>query len=75
VRGFEAVCRMVAEGVGLGIVPETAARRCRRIMAIRAVPLSDAWSLRQLTICVKQLEALPAHARALVEHLRAPARR
>ncbi|MGH7006233.1 MAG: LysR substrate-binding domain-containing protein [Alphaproteobacteria bacterium] len=75
VRGFEAVCRMVAEGVGLGIVPETAARRCRRTMTIRAVPLSDAWSLRQLTICVKRFEALPAHARALVEHLRAPAAR
>jgi DNA-binding transcriptional LysR family regulator len=72
VRGFEAVCRMVAEGVGLGIVPETAARRCRRIMAIRAVPLSDSWSLRRLTICVKQFAALSAHARALVEHLRAP---
>ena len=73
VRGFEAICRMVAEGVGLGIVPDTAARRCRRTMAFQAVPLSDAWSLRHLTICVKQLETLPAHARALVEHLRAPA--
>ena len=67
--GFDAVCRMVEQGVGLAVVPETAARRCRRSMAIRAVPLSDPWALRHLTICVRRLDALPAHARRLVEHL------
>lgn len=68
--GFDAVCRMVEQGVGLAVVPETAARRCRRSMAIRAVPLSDPWALRRLSICVRSLDALPAHARRLVEHLR-----
>jgi DNA-binding transcriptional LysR family regulator len=67
--GFDAVCRMVEQGVGLAVVPETAARRCRRSMAIRAVPLSDPWALRHLAICVRRLDALPAHARQLVEHL------
>jgi len=67
--GFDAVCRMVEQGVGLAVVPETAARRCRRSMAIRAVPLSDPWALRHLAICVRRLDALPAHARRLVEHL------
>lgn len=71
-RGFEAVCRMVEHGVGLGIVPATAARRCRRTMAIRALPLTDAWALRNLTICMRRFEALPAHAQRLVEHLRMP---
>jgi DNA-binding transcriptional LysR family regulator len=68
--GFDAVCRMVGQGVGLAVVPQTAARRCRRSMAIRAVPLSDPWALRHLVICVRRLDALPAHARRLVEHLR-----
>ncbi|MGO4725153.1 MULTISPECIES: LysR substrate-binding domain-containing protein [unclassified Inquilinus] len=67
--GFDAVCRMVEQGVGLAVVPETAVRRCRRSMAIRAVSLSDPWALRQLTVCVRRLDALPAHARRLVEHL------
>ena len=70
-RGFEAVCRMVEQGVGLAVVPESAARRCRRSMAIRTVRLTDAWAHRNLTICVRQLDALPAHARRLIEHLRA----
>jgi DNA-binding transcriptional LysR family regulator len=68
--GFDAVCRMVEQGVGLAVVPETAARRCRRSMAIRSVPLSDPWALRRLSICVRSLDALPAHAKRLVEHLR-----
>jgi DNA-binding transcriptional LysR family regulator len=71
VRGFDAVCRMVERGVGIGIVPETAARSCRRGMAVASVPLADPWALRHLTLCVRRLDALPAHAQPLVAHLRA----
>ena len=71
-HGFDGVCRVVAHGVGIGIVPETAARRCRRSMAIRTVRLTDRWALRELTICVRRFEALSVHARRLIEHLTAP---
>ncbi|HEY9344375.1 MAG TPA: LysR substrate-binding domain-containing protein, partial [Inquilinus sp.] len=67
--GFDAVCRMVEQGVGLAVVPETAAWRSRRSMTIRTVPLSDPWALRRLSICVRSVDALPVHARRLVEHL------
>ena len=70
-RGFDGVCRMVEHGVGLGVVPETAARRCGQSMAIRTVRLADPWALRELTICVRRFDELPAHARRLIEHLRA----
>ena len=69
-RSFEAICRMVSRGVGVGIVPETAARRCRKSMAISAVRLEDNWALRSLFICVRKLDALPVHAQRLVRHLR-----
>jgi hypothetical protein len=36
---------------------------------IRAVPLSDAWALRHLTLCARSVSALPAHAQQLVQHL------
>jgi DNA-binding transcriptional LysR family regulator len=71
VGGFEAVCQAVERGAGLGIVPETAARRFGRRRAVRAVRLADPWALRRLTLCVRSLEALPLHARRLAEHLRA----
>jgi DNA-binding transcriptional LysR family regulator len=71
VGGFEAVCRMVEAGVGCGIVSETAARRYRRAMKIRLVPLDDGWARRTLMLCQRRDAALPAHARQLAEHLKA----
>lgn len=70
-RSFDAVCRLVECGVGLGIVPETTARRVARAMAIAVVPLLDPWAARDLTICVRSLDALPAFAQDFVAHLRA----
>jgi len=71
-RSFDAVCRLVECQVGIGIVPETTARRAARTMAIAAVPLADSWAVRDLTICVRSMDELPLYARQLVEHLRAP---
>ncbi|MEE1656765.1 LysR substrate-binding domain-containing protein [Microvirga sp. CF3062] len=69
-RSFDAVCRMVEAGVGLGIVPETTAHRAARTMAIGTVDLEDHWAARDLTLCIRSLKELPASARQLVEHLR-----
>jgi len=70
VGGFDAACRMVEAGVGIAIVPEAAARRCGRTMAIRGVPLADAWAARRLAICTRKGRALPPPARRLVAYLR-----
>src|SRR5262249_55259648 len=70
VRSFDAVCRLVECNVGVGIVPATTARRAAKTMAIKAVELTDPWALRDLTICVRDFEALPPYARQLVEHMR-----
>jgi len=72
-RSFDAVCRMVECKVGIGIVPETTARRAQKTMAIAVVPLTDSWAVRELTICVRSMRELPLYARQLVEHLRAKA--
>lgn len=70
-RSFDAVCRLVECNVGIGIVPETTARRTARAMGIVAVALTDPWAVRDLTICVRGMHDLPPFARLLVEHLRA----
>jgi DNA-binding transcriptional LysR family regulator len=72
-RSFDAVCRLVECKVGIGIVPETTARRVSGTMAIKAVALSDPWAVRELTICIRRFSELPPYARQLVEHLRAGA--
>jgi len=67
---FDAVCRMVGSGIGVGIVPEAAARRCRRTAAVRIARLGDSWALRRLYLCTRDVRQLAAPARQLWEHLR-----
>ncbi|MES2716635.1 MAG: LysR substrate-binding domain-containing protein [Pseudomonadota bacterium] len=73
VGNFEAACRMVEAGVGVSILPGSAARRHALAMAIDTVALSDDWSLREMQICMRSLQALPAFARDLVDLLVADA--
>jgi DNA-binding transcriptional LysR family regulator len=67
---FDAICRMVGSGIGVAVVPETAARRCKASAAIRIAGLTDAWSLRRLHVCVRRVGELRPPARQLVDHLR-----
>jgi DNA-binding transcriptional LysR family regulator len=74
VSSFESACRMIEAGVGVGVLPESAARRHARSMAIRLVPLSDAWAIRSMQICLRSLDELPAFARDLIDLLAEDAR-
>jgi DNA-binding transcriptional LysR family regulator len=69
-RSFDAVCRMVERGVGVGIVPQTTAHRAAKTMGLGIVALTDDWALRELRICVRALADLRPFARELVESLR-----
>jgi len=73
-RSFDGVCRLVERNVGVGIVPETTARWAARTTEIRAVQLTDAWALRDLSICMRDYKALAPYARQLVDHMRAERR-
>ncbi len=75
VGNFESACRMIEAGVGVGVLPASAAYRHARTMAIGIVPLRDEWALRDLKICARSLTALPAFAVDLVELLKEDALR
>lgn len=63
VRSFEAVCRMVSAGVGLGLVPRSALTE-RAPLAV--VELEEPWAQRDLKVCVRKREALSGFAADLV---------
>jgi DNA-binding transcriptional LysR family regulator len=69
VGSFEAVCRMIEAGVGIGVVPELVAKRYAQRLNIKIVSLSDEWSERKLQICVRNLQQLPSFTRDLVNML------
>jgi DNA-binding transcriptional LysR family regulator len=74
VGNFEAACRLVEAGVGVGLLPHSAARRHAQSMTIKVVTLKDEWSLRKLHIVVRSFDLLPAFAVELVELLVADAK-
>lgn len=69
VSNFETVCRMIEQGVGIGVVPERAAQRYAQRLNIKLVRLSDEWAERKLHVCVRNLDQLPSFARELVSML------
>lgn len=68
-HGVEGVCRLAGLGVGLGLLPEAAARRCRRAAGVTLVRLSDPWATRRLLLCTRPPAELPRAARDLLAHL------
>jgi len=51
-RSFEGVCRMVAAGIGVAVVPMSVVRSKGRELNTRVVPLTDPWAKRELVICL-----------------------
>jgi DNA-binding transcriptional LysR family regulator len=68
-RSFESVCRMVGQGIGVGIVPKAVALRCARSAKIQRVPLSDAFAARSLVLAMRNEDALAPASRWFVQHL------
>ncbi|MGE3346792.1 MAG: LysR substrate-binding domain-containing protein [Ramlibacter sp.] len=66
---FDAMCRMIGAGVGVGVVPESAALRNLAPLNLAAIELTDAWSVRERYILVREREALPAYSQSLIDTL------
>lgn len=66
---FDAMCRMIGAGVGIGVVPESTARRNLDGMGLALVELTDAWRWRERHALVRAGEALPAYTEALLTAL------
>jgi DNA-binding transcriptional LysR family regulator len=54
VRSFEAVCRMVDAGLGLGLLPYQAAHVLGKGLGLVVRPLTESWAERRMLLCVKK---------------------
>lgn len=66
VRSFEAVCRMVSAGVGIGLVPRSAVTAGAPLAVIE---LEEPWAQRDLKVCIRKRELLSGFAAELVDCL------
>ena len=69
VRSFDAMCQMVAAGMGVAVLPGDAIRPHVRSMNLRQITLEDAWASRRLLIGLRDSTAVPRHVRMLLDHL------
>jgi DNA-binding transcriptional LysR family regulator len=73
VRSFDAMCQMVAAGMGIAVLPSDAVHALVRSLNLRQIALRDAWAQRRLLLGVRDANAVPRHVRTLLEHLRTEA--
>ena len=69
VTSLDAMCRMIDNGLGVGLIPHRAFELMHGVGHLRSVPLTDAWAQRTLNLVARDFEALPVTSRLLVEHL------
>ena len=71
VKSFDAVCQMVAMGLGLGLLPLASARVPSRALPVTLIPLDEEWA-RNRVLLVGWREAVPLspHARLIIDMLR-----
>ena len=69
VRSFDAMCQMVAAGLGIAVLPAGAAGPLVSALGLRQIALSDDWVERELLLGVRELGALARPVRSLLDHL------
>lgn len=67
--GFSAIAHLVAQGVGIAVLPEAAASAYKESLPTAIVALDDPWATRELRLCVRNLDDLAPQARQLVNRL------
>ncbi|QEI04449.1 LysR family transcriptional regulator [Pigmentiphaga aceris] len=67
-QSFHAVCRMVAAGLGVGILPELSGVTYQQGLGLRTLILDEPWAQRDMFVCTRK-EPLSLPIRRLVEHL------
>jgi DNA-binding transcriptional LysR family regulator len=67
--GYDVVCRLAQEGLGIGIVAETSAALFAPAMGLVVLTVLDAWARRQHRLCVRDPGQLSPAARLLLDTL------
>lgn len=69
VTGLDAMCRMIHNGLGVGVMPRRAFELMRSSGELECVRLRDAWAVREINLVARDFDALPLTSRLLLEHL------
>ena len=73
VTGLDAMCRMIHNGLGVGVMPLRAFELMHGVGELECVGLSDEWARRSIDLVARDFSTLPVTGRLLVQHLTASA--
>jgi len=73
VTGLDAMCRMIHNGLGVGVMPSRAFELMHGVGDLECVALTDRWARRRIDLVARDFSTLPVTARLLVDHLNARA--
>jgi DNA-binding transcriptional LysR family regulator len=74
VSSYDALCLMVAAGLGVGVLPRQSAQLFVPALPIQCLALAEPWAQRKLVVAVRDPAALSPAARLLVQHISAAGR-
>ncbi len=69
VTGLDAMCRMIHNGLGVGVMPQRAFELMHGVGELDSVLLLDSWADRRIELVSRDFSTLPLTARLLVDHL------
>lgn len=69
VTGLDAMCRMIHNGLGVGVMPRRAFELMHGVGELACVELLDSWAARQIQLVARDFSTLPLTARLLAAHL------
>lgn len=69
VGSFDSMAAMIAQGIGIGVMPEAVAASIAGGPAFCRLPIAGAWAARRFVLCHLQAGALPSAAQSVVQVL------
>jgi DNA-binding transcriptional LysR family regulator len=69
VTGLDAMCRMIHNGLGVGVMPRRAFELMNGAGDLDCLELADDWAIRNIDLVARDFSTLPVTGRMLVQHL------
>jgi len=70
ISSFDCMCRLVAAGLGVAVLPRSVVSQYQRSHGVKAVPLAEDWAQRSLLLVFRKYEAASATLRTFIDHLK-----
>ena len=69
VTGLDAMCRMIHNGLGVGVMPRRAFELMHGVGELESIHLRNDWAERRIDLVARDFSTLPVTGRLLVDHL------